>query len=255
MKKINIVDFPLFVDLIKSINKVSAAAKLTINQNGVNVYTKNSFARVVLTSNAIISDQTIELCFIDINMLFKVCQTIKNIHQNDYIGAEFGFDGQFLHFKSKKFKTKLITTKEDIIVNSIDRPITAVLTPVFEFKTNSDKIKDVNSNSFIFNDPENARVYLNTNPDMENNVLYAQISNNSTDLSNSLTMSLGLVTFGALEREITIDFDRLNMFNIIQSDEIKIQLMDKNVLVSEINKIGKKDTFFKVKIYNSIRKS
>ena len=61
------------------------------------------------------------------------------------------------------------------------------------------------------------------------------------------------MTFGKLEdRELIIDLDRLQLFNAVQSNEIKISLMDKNVLVSKVRQTGKNDSYFSIVVYNSL---
>ena len=45
-----------------------------------------------------------------------------------------------------------------------------------------------------------------------------------------------------------------NAFNVIQSDEINIALTDKQVLTAKYNVEGKKDTYFKFNLYNTMRK-
>ncbi len=128
--------------------------------------------------------------------------------------------------------------------------------PVFEFNTTSDIIKQINSHSFIISDSSALRIYLSMDKTLEKNVLYATLGNETNSLNNSLTLKFGLVTFGALnDRKLILDQERLNVFNILPSNDIKIQLMDKNVLVSSVKTLGKNDTFLNLTIYNSLRKS
>jgi hypothetical protein len=139
-------------------------------------------------------------------------------------------------------------------VNSISQKVKAQLTPVFEFTTSSKQIKYVNSHSFISTDPEAVRVYLSTEKDMENNVLYARIGNDANELNNSITLKLGLVNSGTLgDRKLIINFDRLNLFNVVESDDILVQLMDKNVLVNTVSVSSKKTSAsFKFVLYTSL---
>ena len=92
--------------------------------------------------------------------------------------------------------------------------------------------------------------------DLEKNVLYATLGNETNNLNNSLTLKFGLVTFGSLDdRKLVLDFERLNIFNMVPSNDMKIQLMDKNVLVSKVVVNGKNGTVFNLTIYNSLRKN
>lgn len=130
------------------------------------------------------------------------------------------------------------------------------MNPVFEFTTTSDLIKRVNSHSYIFDDAEALRIYLETKREMENNSLFASIGNRANNLNNEMTLKFGIVTFGKLEdRELIVDLERLALFNAVQSNEIKIALMDKNVLVSKVKQVGKNDSFFSVTVYNSLLKN
>jgi hypothetical protein len=99
------------------------------------------------------------------------------------------------------------------------------------------------------------RVYLETKTDMENNTLYATIGNKQLVLNNEMTLKFGLVTYGSLgDRSVILDVDRINLFDAVPSDEIKISLMDANVLVSDVTSKGKNDTYFNVKVYSSLLK-
>lgn len=130
------------------------------------------------------------------------------------------------------------------------------MNPIFEFTTTSNLIKRINSHSYIFDDAEALRIYLETKKEMENNSLFASIGNRSNNLNNEMTLKFGIVTFGKLDdRDLILDLDRLQLFNAVQSNEIKISLMDKNVLVSKVKQSGKNDSFFSVTIYNSLLKN
>lgn len=76
---------------------------------------------------------------------------------------------------------------------------------MFEFTTTSDLIKRVNSHQFIFNNPNDIRVYLETHEEMENNALFATIGNRSNNLNNEMTLKFGIVTSGKLDRVLTLD--------------------------------------------------
>lgn len=254
-EKIIIVDFDLFYEAIKSIAKFAISSKFILNEDGLKIYSKNDFARCEFETNSIYTKNPIEISILEINMLLKLLTTIKDIHDNDYSELNFYIEANAIIFKSKKFKSKLVTCKEELIEKWVSKKITSSLNPVFEFTTTSELIKRLNSHSFIFSDKTSLRIYLKSISDMENNALFAELGNN-TNLANSITLKFGLITFGSLgDRNIILDFERLNIFNLIQSSNIKISLMDKNVLVSNISIDGKHNTNFKLNIYNSIRKN
>lgn len=258
-KQNNIIlnDFNLFYDVMKATSKILESAKFIVNENGLSIYgARAKIARCELTTNAIYSNSELEFSILDMNMLVKILGSIKEIHENDYSELKFYLDLPFIRFESKKFKTKLNTCNEDIIERWISKKIETPLQPVFEFTTTSDLIRHVTSHSYIFPDQNTLRFYLETNDKMENNILYAVLGNKSTNLNNEITLKFGYVTSGTLEnRNVILDLERLTLFNAIPCNEIKISLMNLNVLVSKIKITGKNDTYFSMNIYNTILKS
>lgn len=256
-KQILINDFNLFCDLMKSAVKIVDSAKLQITANGLAIYgARKPIARCELTTNAIYSNENIEISILDLQMLVKVLSTVREIHENDYSDFKFFVHNEKLCFESKKFKSKFQTQKEHIIAQWVSQAITAKMNPVFEFTTTNDFIKRLRSHQFIFSDPATMRVYLETKDDMENNVLFATLGNKQTTLNNEMTLKFGLVTYGSLkDRNIILDIDRLNLFDSVQTNDIKISLMDANVLVSNVHVSGKNDSYFNVKIYSSFLKN
>ena len=92
----------------------------------------------------------------------------------------------------------------------------------------------LNYHSFIFPKKEDAKIYLSEEPDMKKNTMFATIGNKVNDLSNSVTLEFGMINYGTLEdRKLVMDYHRLNMLNLITSDAIKVQLMDKPVAMTK----------------------
>lgn len=252
-EELTINDFKLFLDSLKSFSKLANSCKISFNQNGFDIFGKNSFARGELHSDSITSKSDISICISDLSMLIKLLNTANSIHCSDTAGLKVIIDLPFIKIESGKFKTKLTTCKEEIISSAISQQIKTELESVFEFTTSSDQIKAVNGHSFIFPDQESARIYLTSESSMENNVIYATIGNDSNDFNNSVTLKLGLINYGSIEdKKIILNFDRLNLFNIINSDQIKVQLMNKNVLLNTINVTGKNNSYYNFKIYCSM---
>ena len=248
-------DFGLFLSSLKALNKIAESAKLSISADGLTIYGKNSYARCELTTDSVVSENgsLIEFCIADLSLFIKTLATAFEVHEEDCADVSIFLDFPFIKIESGKFKSKLSTCKEEIIVNSVSQKVKTQLNPVFEFTTSTKQIKYVNQHSYIASDLDMARVYLTTDPEMENNVVYARIGNDANELNNSMTLKLGLVTFGTLDgKNVTINFDRLNVFSIVESDNIQVQLMDKNVLVNSVVISGKNDTTCKLKTYVSI---
>ena len=104
-------------------------------------------------------------------------------------------------------------------------------------------------------------MYVETKDDMETNAVFATLGNKETVLNNEITTKLGLVTSGTLNpentkpRKIILDLERLNLFNAVQAPDIKISLMNLNVLVSKSKVLGKNGSWFDLTIYNTMLKS
>ena len=256
MVEIKVRDYGLFVDCVRAMTKLNTAAKFTIDGTGLVVYGRSAnAARGEFTTNSVVADEKVEFCLNDVPMFLKILDTVAEIHKEpaDLDALKFIYDEPMVKFESPKFKTKISTKEESVISNFISKKITTPMTPVMEFVTTSDNIKYINQHSFIFANQSMARIYLGTNAEMENNVMYATIGNRETEVNNSITLRLGLVTFGSTgDRDIILDFDRLNLFNIVQSDDIHIQLMDKNALIYKAHLEGKNDTYFDFLICSSM---
>lgn len=250
-------DFNLLVETFKATAKVLESAKITVNSTGLVIYgVKDRIARCEIQSTAISMPQETTFAIQNLGTFVKVLQTVKDVHHEDFTDFKLLIDQTQIKFSSKKFKTKLQCCNEDVIQQWISKKVEAKMSPVFEFTTTSDLIKRVSSHSYIFDDAEALRIYLESKKDMENNTLFASIGNRSNNLNNEMTLKFGIVTFGKLEdRELVIDLDRLALFNAVQSNDIKVSLMDMNVLVSKVKQTGKDGAFFSMTIYNSLLKN
>jgi len=98
----------------------------------------------------------------------------------------------------------------------LSKKVEAEMKPVFEFTSTSDLIKRINSHSYVYQDNDKLRIYLETKDDMENNTLFATVGNKESELNNEITLKFGLVTFRSLEgKTLTIDLERMNLFNAV----------------------------------------
>jgi len=260
--QIELNDFNLFAEVLKSAVKIVDSAKILIGPQGLEIYgARDKIARCELASNCVSSGEPIEFCLESLAMFNKIVATVKDVHDGDYSELKFMFDSPFLRFESKKFKTKYGTCNEATIGKWISKKVETALVPVFEFTTTSDMIKRINSHAFMFSDSKTVRVYIETKDDMETNAVFATLGNKETALNNEITTKLGLVTSGTLNpenekpRKIILDLERLNLFNAVQAPDIKISLMNLNVLVSKSKILGKNGSWFDLTIYNTMLKS
>lgn len=257
-KTVQVNDFNLFVDLVKSTNKIVDSAKFIMSANGLEIYgARNRIARCEVTSNAISTESSLDFCIESLGTFLKTLQTVKDVHENDYSGLKIFVDDNFIKFESSKMKSKLRFCNEAVIQNWISKKVEAKLEPVFEFKTTSELIKRINSHTYVLSDVNNARVYLETKADMEKNSVFASIGNRASANNNEITLKFGAVTNGSIQdgRNIILDLERVNLFNALPTSNIEIALMSANALVSKAKVSGKNNTYFCMNIYNSILKS
>lgn len=254
---IEINDFSLFFETMKSAAKLVDSAKLLFSPRGLEIYgARDVAARVELTTNAVFSTDSFDFCIDNIGMLNRVLATVKDVHGDDFSELEITYSKPNLHFKSKKLKMKYSTCNESTISKWISKKIEAKMESLFEFKTTSDLIKRINGHSFLFTDSKSINIYLETKDDMEANTVFATLGNKGVDLGKEITLKFGLVTLGQIPegKNLIIDLERMNLFNCIQSDDIKIGFMDKGCLLSETNVEGKNNSFFNVKVYCTLLK-
>lgn len=251
-QNIKINDFSLFSEIVNSLSKMSDGVKFTINEYGLFICAKNDFSKCEITSNSVVSDVEITFSLSNLNVFCKILSTLSSLYGNETdTMVKMYFESPFIKLESKKFKTKINTVDEEKIKNFVGTKVKTELTPQIEFTTNSNLIRTINSYSFITTDKNATRIYIETHPDMENNVIFAKVGNDKNDYENNATMELGLITSGVLsDRKIILDFDRLNILNMVPSDEINVQIANERpVLISKTKKTGRNNSFFNINIY------
>ena len=258
-------DFELFSLTIRALARLVPSAKFVVGENGYKIFSKNSFARIETYSTVLktpTGSPELSFCINDLTKLNKVLSSISREFDGEEVKLSIKVSDKNLSFESSKIKVKLVTVREETIENYIvQNAISTPLTPTFTFYTRSELIKNVNSNSFMFSDVDNIRIYLCDNlENMDNNMVYAKMSSVNSGFSNEIISKLGYITFGKIgDRNIIIDSERLAAFNIIDSDSIEISLMDKPFLVSKIHEEATKGGIIKdtldINIYSSIRKN
>lgn len=253
--QIRVADFGLFCDFMKTAVKIVDSAKIQLSPAGAAIYgARKPFARCELTTNAVSTDEPVEFCVLNLALLVRVLQTVKEIHSGDFSDLALSLEGEKLCFKSKKFKSKIQTQKESIVEKWVSTKVQTVLKPVFEFKTTKELIRRVKSHQFVFQDMAAIRVYLTVDSEMENGSVFATLGNKATRLDNEITLKFGLATFGQLSTPLVLDSDRLNLLDAVPAEEQTVKLMDANVLVSEVSTTSKNGSFFTSKLYLSILK-
>lgn len=251
--KLVIKDFDIFQKTIEAVCRFSPSAKINATPSGIEIYVKNDFARCSAISNCVESDVEGSFCIKDVsalNKILKVILTYNKKHKSNDISIEY--DGSFININSKSVKNKLITVKEQTIAKNIGKAVTTELSSEMEFTTSSDNIKNILSNTFLFNDLDSIKVYLKQDPDMSPNMIYAHMVNKDAPLSNEITLELGNIGFGKLSKEIIINFEVLKTFNLFNSDSITIKKLTVPALSSELMLNNGSDVFAKFIIITSI---
>lgn len=234
---------------------MAEGVKFMLDENGLVVYAKNDYSKCNLMSNAVSSKNPVEFCISELGTLVRVLTTVKDMYKDNYESVRLLYDNGALKIESGKFKSKIATCLEDRIAKYVSTKLKTQLTPKLEFTTSSNLIKTINSHSFIFQDAATARIYVTTEADMQNNTIFATIGNEGNELANSATLELGLINRGTLDngdgtqQKIILDFNRLNILNMVPSDEIKVMVPNERpVLVSNVTRNGKNGAFFNMSI-------
>ena len=115
--KIQVSDFNVFYDMMKSTAKIVEAAKFQINTAGLAIYgaAHDGIARCEIVTNAIcVSPGVPDTEFIIENManFVKLLGTVKDAHEDDFSDLGFFYAMPFVKFESKKIKIKLTTCNE-----------------------------------------------------------------------------------------------------------------------------------------------
>jgi hypothetical protein len=250
--KLNINNFDMFIESMKALSSAVEGIKVTVEKEQAKVLSKNPVARLKMTTNSISSDEEVSFCIGDLTSFVKVLQIAQSkLGENDKIDLEV--DSGFINIKSKPFKSKFSLVKEEVILNYVDKEFNSVLNEKCKFVTTADNIKELRRSSFIFSDQNVARIYLFAD---ENNPskMKAELNNRSNPYSNAITVDFGQIQSGSLEKDVVLNFNRMDMFTLFESiDEIEMTLPDIQALVST-QKITSKDeeSFVKIWVLSSL---
>lgn len=254
---IEIKDFGLMIDSLKPIAKVSSGAKIVVNEFGARISTRNERARVEMKTNSFCSKTTSTMIIGDMGNFIKILNSVNSIHEGDASGVSFFIDGNCVKIESKRFKTKFSMDSEDKIAQSVDEGFKSDLSAIgsdYEFITNSSFIKRLGTHGFMFSDMHSIRVYIKSEKDMNGNTIYATIGDESNEFENSVTFEFGFLTSGSVgDDRIILDFESLEMLNLVQSEEIKIKKPSgKNSIIAFVEKKGTGGTYMNLTVAGRI---
>lgn len=250
--KLKINDFDMFVESMKAMTSAVEGIKVMVGKEITKVLSKNPVARLKMTTNSVTSDNPVDFCIADLPSFVKVLQIGQSkLSEDDKITMEI--DNGFIKIKSKPYKAKFALVKEEVILNYIDKEFNANLTEKLGFTTTTDNIKELRRSSFIFPDSTVARIYLFVD-EKNKGKIKAELNNRNNPYSNAMTLDFGDITYGTLDEDIILNFDRMDMFTLFEGTrEIEMVLPDVKALTST-QKIVSKDekTYVKIWILSSI---
>jgi hypothetical protein len=250
--KLNINNFDMFVESMKALSSAVEGIKVIVGKEQAKVLSKNPVSRLKMTTNAISSEEEVSFCIGDLISFVKVLQIAQSkLEDNDKISLELG-DG-FIKVSSKPFKSKFSLVKEEVILNYVDKEFNSVIEEKCKISTSAENIKELRRSSFIFSDQNVARVYLFADEDNKSK-LKAELNNRSNPYSNAITVDFGKIQSGSLEKDVVLNFNRLDMFTLFdQIDDIEMIVPDIQALTST-QKITSKDgeVFVKIWVLSSI---
>jgi hypothetical protein len=188
----------------------------------VKVVNDSKTVRTFFTTNVITAEEPTIIYFQDVTKLFKSISLIKDIEETNI--ATLNFTGQFITYENS-VKFRLRTQKAETIERFCTEPIKAVLSPIYGFCTNHERIKKVIQCAGIVNNSE-AKVYFVK----QGNGLIAEID----EKRSKMVDSVGLPITDKVEGEVTevacVNLENFRLFTILPVDNINVILTDKNAL-------------------------
>jgi hypothetical protein len=245
---VKIKDIKLFQQFLQAVGKISLACKFEIDKNGITVGSYND-ARTIksfINSNSVTCDKKIEFCLGEIQKLLKCLQTLRDINQKTneidmiYTGTFFKYDGDI--------DFKLHTVKEEVIEKYISPPSKVELKVENSCTISSNLIKRVISLESI-NSSENTKVYISKKKDK----IFVDVDDKSASITDSVGIPVSTDFTGDWIGVFPVKMDYFRNFNILNSESIKVDIMDKKVI--EVTNFIKGDKYSaNSKIWVSLKK-
>ena len=104
---IDIKDFELFYEIVKSLTRMADGVKFMFDSNGLVVYAKNDYSKCNLKSNAASSKNPVEFCIAELATFLRILTTVKDMYKDDYGLVKLSYEQPFVRIESGKFKTKV----------------------------------------------------------------------------------------------------------------------------------------------------
>ena len=244
--KFNVCNVEVFLTFLRSVLRVAPSttggAKFEVDEKGtyVGIINESKTIRAFFNTNSMCCEEKTDFSFQDLSKLYKSFLLIKNI---GITSADIIFTGSFLTFSKKGCNFKLKVVKPDIVERYISNAISIKLTPIYEFETSEEKVKNLIQCSHIINDTE-SKVYFISN----NNGMVGQIDDKTNVMSDSIGIPLSDKVTGSVNKVVCTTLENFKLFSVLPTDKIKVKLTDKNVF-EVISKFNNEENTCSVNMY------
>ena len=237
--KITVTNINMFEQMLSMIQNFGIpSCKFNVNKTGfkIGAITDSKTFRVIVNGTFLkIKDNEkaddITFCVSDIKKLSRALLLPKLYDMNT---IELDYDVQSLGWENNS-SFNLILTREDIIAGYVVPVETKqVITSTFSFVTNSDTIKNIIKFADTICSTETSLVYIYNN----NNKVMCEIADKKNKSTDTLKMPVGKDLDGIFDTPLVIAYNEFKSIGMLNSDNIKINNTNKNVLdiyTSEIN--------------------
>ena len=232
---IEIVNPTLFAETLNILGKYTPAAKFEVGQTNtvVNVIIEK-IGKLCLSTDVCKAETPCSFCFKDISVFTKLINQIVR-RQKSGGTLKLSFDGEYISISSKQLSSDLITTSELAIQDILSNPPQPNPEPLLEFRATTQSIKDVISNQYVFTNPGEVLIKFTRGTGSDKNTVFASAyvatqSGRAAGKCNKVSTAIGDLTFGNPdETQVVIDYNRLQMFSYIQSDDVLLQYFVRHV--------------------------
>lgn len=250
--KILISNIDLFERLLHSINKLVPACKFEITKDKCEIcgYNDSTVIRAFFETDIIkSSDECFSFCISKLANFYKSVQLISEFNnKKDEKSIILDYDGTFIKY-SNNTKFKFSTVKEETVEKYISPRLKVSLDKIYGCTINNILIKKLASLSCISND-EKVKVYLYK----ENDSIFGEIDNKQLRISDSVAIPITKDFYGNWDSIIITSLDSFRMFNILDTESIKLHMTDKKALYIENQLTDKNNNYIKVILISSVLK-
>ncbi len=223
--KIKVSNIDGFVVLVNTLQRMVSGAKFVVSPTGVkvNAINDNKTVRAFISSPCATSEKDVEFCFTDLLKLNKALMLVRSV--GDKNECVLDCTGAFLvHDGDASFKLKLV--KAEIVEKNITQELKSELSEVFSVKTSSERMRTIVQNLSIADDDE-SKVYMY----VKNNRMIVEIDDKTNPMTNSVSVPFASEYEGDATKVVVVSFGGFKMFNVLQSDCIRIAFTTANVFL------------------------